>query len=269
MTQIAGRTAVVTGAARGLGRGLTETLLARGAHVVAWDRDEVGLKELAGDLDAHGASLSTNVVDVTDRAAVAEAAAAVPGGAAAVSIVINNAGVVSGVPLLELTPERIERTFAVNVLALYWVTQAFLPHLVARGSGHVVTMASAAGLVGVAKQTDYAASKHAAVGFAESLRAEMRTTAPGVKSTVVCPFYIDTGMFAGVQTRVPWLLPILRPSDVVARTVDAIERDRAEVMMPFAINLLSPMRVLPTGLFDRAMDLLGVNATMEHFTGRA
>ena len=95
----------------------------------------------------------------------------------------------------------------------------------------VVTVASAAGLVGVARQTDYSASKHAAVGFAESLRAELRKAGSAVRSLVVCPFYIDTGMFAGAPTTVPWLLP---------------------------------MRA-----FDAVMDMLGVNATMDGFTGRA
>lgn len=267
MTRLAGSTVLVTGAGRGLGRQLCHQAVARGAQVVVWDLDPEAVKQVTAELD--GAVLAAAVVDVTDREAVEAAAAAIPGGPAAVDVVVNNAGIVSGARFVDLTPEQIERTMAVNVLSLFWVTRPFLPSMIARGSGHVLTVASAAGLVGVAKQTDYSASKHAAVGFAESLRAELRATAPGVTSTVLCPYFIDTGMFEGVRTKVPWLLPILHEPDVVARALDAIEKDRAELLLPWAVRLLRPSRVLPSGLFDRVMDLLGVNATMEHFTGRA
>jgi NAD(P)-dependent dehydrogenase (short-subunit alcohol dehydrogenase family) len=123
--------------------------------------------------------------------------------------------VVSGAPLLELTDEQIEDLPGQRARALLGDTTVPDGGMVARGRGHVVTMASAAGLVGVARQTDYSASKHAAVGFDESLRVELsHGTAPGVRTTVVCPYYVDTGMFEGVRTRVPVLLPILRPEPV-------------------------------------------------------
>ena len=174
----------------------------------------------------------------------------------------------SGARLTELKPEQIERTFSVNVLALYWVTQAFLPSMTRRNRGHVVTMASAAGLVGVAKQTDYSASKHAAVGFMESLRAELRRDRVRVGTTTVCPFYIDTGMFAGAKSRWPWLLPILHEPDVAAKILRAIERDKAVLHMPPIVATLPLSRILPVRLFDRFMDLLGVNRSMDDFVGR-
>ena len=75
-------------------------------------------------------------------------------------------------------------------------------------------IASAAGLVGVARQTDYSASKFAAVGFTESRRNELRAEGSRVRTLVVCPYYIDTGMFEGVHSRLPWLLPVLRQEEV-------------------------------------------------------
>ena len=78
----------------------------------------------------------------------------------------------------------------------------------------VRTIASLAGMVGVAQQTDYSGSKHAAVGFTESLRAELHESGPGVSTLLVCPYYIDTGMFAGVRSRFSAVLPILQPDDV-------------------------------------------------------
>jgi len=256
----------VTGAARGMGRQLAVQGAQRGARIVAWDLDEPGLDDLAAELGA--ALASRAVVDVTDRASIAAGVDALPGGADDVDIVVNNAGVVSGARLVDLRPEQIERTFSVNVLALYWVTQAFLPSMERRRRGHVVTMASAAGLVGVAKQTDYSASKHAAVGFMESLRAELRRDRVPVATTTVCPFYIDTGMFEGARSRLPWLLPILHEPDVAARILRAVERDKPVLRLPPIVGVLPVGRILPVGLFDRLMDLLGVNRSMDDFVGR-
>ena len=98
--------------------------------------------------------------------------------------------------------------------------------MIQRNRGHIVTIASASGLIGVARLADYASSKWAAVGFDESLRAELSKVAPGVMTTVVCPFYINTGMFRGVRSRFPFLLPILEEDDVARRVVHAIQTDR-------------------------------------------
>ncbi|HMG43898.1 MAG TPA: SDR family oxidoreductase [Acidimicrobiales bacterium] len=266
MTRLAGSTLLVTGAARGLGRRLALQASARGARIVAWDLDGPGLEALADELGE--ALLARSVVDVTDRDSIAAGVDAVPGGAEAVDIVVNNAGVISGARLVDLRPEQIERTFAVNVLALYWVTQAFLPAMLRRDEGHVVTMASAAGLVGVARQTDYSASKHAAVGFMESLRAELRRDGAAVSTTTICPFYIDTGMFEGARSKLPWLLPILHEPDVAAKILQAVEQDKPVLRLPPIIGSLAVGRILPTRLFDRLMDLLGVNESMDDFVGR-
>lgn len=266
MTRLDGSTMLVTGAARGMGRQLALQATQRGARIVAWDLDGAGLDDLASELGE--ALVARAVVDVTDRASIAAGVDVLPGGADDVDIVVNNAGVVSGDRLVDLRPEQIERTFSVNVLALYWVTQAFLPAMVRRGRGHVVTMASAAGLVGVARQTDYSASKHAAVGFMESLRAELRRDGLKVATTTVCPFYIDTGMFAGARSRWPWLLPVLHEPDVAAKVLRAIERDRPVLRLPPLVGALPAGRLLPVRVFDRLMDLLGVNRSMDDFVGR-
>jgi all-trans-retinol dehydrogenase (NAD+) len=207
--------------------------------------------------------------DVSDRLAVDATAAQVREEIGDVDVLVNNAGIVTGRRLVELSPEEIERTFAVNALALYWTTKAFLPAMIDHGSGHIVTIASAAALVGVARQTDYAASKHAAFGFDESLRVELARTAPSLVTTVVCPFYVNTGMFEGVKTRFPRLLPILEQENVAWKIARAIERDRRVLIMPPLVRLLPALRVLPPRVFDRVMDLFGVNTTMDEFVGRA
>jgi all-trans-retinol dehydrogenase (NAD+) len=132
----------------------------------------------------------------------------------------------------------------------------------------VVTIASAAGLAGTARLTDYCASKHAAVGFDESLRLELKRLGHPIRTTVVCPFFIDTGMFDGVKTRFPWLLPILRTDYVVRRILGAIEGDRGRLVMPRFLMVLPLVRLLPPGPFDALLGFFGVNRSMDEFKGR-
>ena len=183
-------------------------------------------------------------------------------------MVVNNAGVVSGRLLTDLSEADVRRTFEVNTLALFWVTQGFLPHMIEHDRGRVVTIASASGLIGVAKLTDYSASKWAAIGFDESLRVELRTRGSQVATTVVCPYYIDTGMFTGVKSRVEVLLPILQPDHVVQKVWGAVEKGKARLHLPPLVGTLPLMRTLPVRAFDAAADLLGVNRTMDEFRGR-
>lgn len=264
-TPLSGATLLVTGGGSGLGRRLALGAAGRGSRVVIWDVDAGRGAAVRDEIRAAGGSAEAQAVDVTDNQAVKTAAEV----AGPVDIVVNNAGVVSGRRLLEATDQDIERTMQVNVMALYWVTRAFLGGMAGRRRGTVVTIASAAALVGVARQTDYSASKFAAFGFDESLRAELRAAKTGVNTLVVCPYYIDTGMFDGVRTRWPLLLPILREEQVATKVLDAIEAGRRKLFLPPAVNLLPVLRILPVGAFDRIMDVLGVNRTMDHFTGRA
>lgn len=268
MTQIADRNIVVTGGASGIGRLLVRDLAALGGRVALWDLDETGARAAAKELGGDDRVVHPVRCDVGDPEDVARAAERTRELLGDVDIVVNNAGVVSGRPMHELTTEQVERTFRVNTLALFWVTNAFLPQMIERDSGHVVTIASAAGFIGVTRQADYSASKHAAVGMMESLRMELRHTAPHVRTTVVCPFYIDTGMFEGVRTRFPALLPILKPEPVVRQIVKGIQRDRQRLLIPASVHSIAITRLLPLGAFDAIADFLGVNHSMDSFVGR-
>lgn len=262
------QTVLITGAGSGIGRLLALGAVRRGARVVIWDRDEAAGAAVREEIRADGGEAWSWAVDVSDRLAVATTGDETIRTVGPVDVVINNAGIVTGRRFLELEEEAVERTMAVNVLALYWVTRAFLPGMIDRQHGTVVTVASAAGLVGVAQQTDYSASKFAAVGFAESLRVELAKDHTGVNSLVVCPYYVDTGMFAGVRTKFPRLLPILDPTDVAERILTSIEKGRVQLIMPRFVRTVPITRALPAKLFDRTMDFFGVNESMDHFVGR-
>ncbi|HWS76437.1 MAG TPA: SDR family NAD(P)-dependent oxidoreductase, partial [Quisquiliibacterium sp.] len=134
--------------------------------------------------------------------------------------------------------------------------------------GTVVTVSSAAGLVGVARLTDYCASKWAAVGFDESLRAELARQGSAVRTLVACPYYVNTGMFDGVRTRFPRLLPILEPAYVADRIVGAVASGRRRLFMPRFVWATLAARLLPTRAFDAVAGFFGINSSMDDFTGR-
>jgi all-trans-retinol dehydrogenase (NAD+) len=269
MTAFRDNTVLLTGAASGLGLLMARRMGAEGARLVLWDVNAAGLETARADLARSGVRVATYACDLSDRDAIAATAARTLAEQGTVDILINNAGIVSGKTLLDASDADIERTFAVNSLALFWTTRAFLPGMLARDRGHIVTIASAAGIVGTAKLVDYCASKHAAVGFDEALRLELRRERRRVVTTVVCPFYISTGMFTGVKTRFPWLLPILEPEYAVGRIMHAIRHDRRRVIMPRLVAATYLGRFLPVAAFDALMDFLGVSRSMDEFRGRA
>lgn len=268
MTRFQDAHVLITGAARGIGRLLALGAAARGARLTLLDRDGPGLAGVRAELQGLGADAAGYRVDLADRPAFQETAARVLAERGPVDILVNNAGVVTGKPLLECPDEAIERTFRVNALALFWSVRAFLPAMLGRGRGHVVTIASAAGLGGTSRLTDYCASKFAAVGFDESLRLELRRLGHPIRTTVVCPWYIDTGMFQGVRTRFPRLLPILEPDYVARRILDAVAGNRRRLVLPRFVMAVLVVRILPLGLFDGVMRFFGVDKSMDEFAGR-
>ncbi|MFQ5790038.1 MAG: SDR family oxidoreductase [Acidobacteriota bacterium] len=270
MSEIAGRNILVTGGASGIGRLMALKMARLGGSLILWDIDAGKMSSVLQELrDLRGGGLARGFLcDVSDRSRVYETADTVRAEVGDVHVLVNNAGIVTGRSLLDIPDERIEATFAVNTLALFWTTKAFLPRMMERNSGHIVTIASAAGLIGAPRLADYSASKWAAVGFDESLRAELRRMAPGVKTTVVCPYYVDTGLFAGARTRFPFLLPILKEDWVAERIVSAIRRDRRRLWMPRMVYTVPFLRIFPVWLFDAVASFLGINASMEEFVGR-
>ena len=264
-TALHGSRVLITGAGSGIGRLMALGAAQRGAsEVIVWDLSAERAEAVKAEIEASGGTASVGIVNVADRAAVAAAAKAT----GPIDVLINNAGIVTGSDLLDATDEAIIRTFEVNTLALYWTTRAFLPAMQERDRGVIVTIASAAGLVGVAKQTDYSASKFAAFGFTESLRNELRARGSRVSTVLVAPYYINTGMFDGVATKFPRLLPILDQDVVARRVLDAIERGSQQLIMPRLARFMPVARILPVRAFDRVMDFFGINRTMDHFAGR-
>lgn len=267
---IAGATVLITGGASGIGKEMAIGAAGRGAkHVIIWDIDEDSAHSVAEEIRSFGGAVSAYRVDLTDVDDVEAVGEQTLTDHGRVDILINNAGIVTGKSFLDLTDDDIARTFDLNVFSLYRVTRIFLPGMIKRGKGSVTTVASAAGLIGVSQQTDYSPSKFAATGFMESLRAELRHQGTPLHTLIVQPFYIDTGMFEGVKTRFPKLLPILEMEETAARILDSIDAGHQSLVMPRFASTVKFAKILPVPLLDWVTDLFGINSTMDEFTGRA
>jgi len=184
-------------------------LAKRGAKVTLADINHKAVQELEQRMKSERLEAAAVECDVSSVESVNKSARIAEEVFGPVDILVNNAGIVSGRKLLENNEKAIEKTLVVNTLAHTYTVRAFLPGMIKRDSGHIVTIASCAGLVGVAGLADYCASKFGAFGFDETMRMELKTIGSKVKTTCICPYYINTGMFDGVQSRFSCLLPIL------------------------------------------------------------
>jgi len=268
MKKIKEKLILITGGASGIGRLMAFDFARRGARVVVWDLRSRDIKELEAEAAGEGLPISGMVCDISDKSAVYRRAKALIKKQGPVDILVNNAGVVSGKTLLETPDKQIEKTMEVNTLPLFWTAKAFLPAMIEQKSGHIVTISSAAGIIGVRGLADYCASKFAAVGFDESLRMELRAIKSPVKTTIICPFFINTGMFEGVKTRFPLLLPILKPAKAVKRIVKAVLKNKKRLIMPRFANSVLLLRIFPLGVLDAVASFFGISHAMDDFTGR-
>ncbi len=181
---LSGKTAVVTGASRGIGRAVAQRLAGAGAEVVGLGRDPEALAETAGS----SPSIATMSCDVTSEPGV-EAVFAEIG---RVDVLVNNAGIATSNPLHRTTLEEWERTHAVNATGAFLCTKAVLPGMLERRWGRIVTVASTASHAGARYIAAYAASKHAVLGLMRSVAAEVAGS--GVTANAVCPTYVRTSM---------------------------------------------------------------------------
>ncbi len=188
MGAFTGKTVLITGASEGIGRALALTLAADGADLVLAARSSARLKEAAAECAALGAQVETIVTDVAQEPECRQCVARALARFGRLDILVNNAGITMWARFDAVTDFAVyERLWAVNVQGAVYMTGAALPHLKASG-GLLVAVASIAGLTGVPERTGYAASKHAMVGFFESLRIELRGS--GVDVTVVAPDFV-------------------------------------------------------------------------------
>ncbi len=205
------RSVLITGASKGIGRA-TALRLAPEYDVIALARSESGLRSLGAEVAAKGGDFTGIDVDLRDPNAVAAGLDGIH-----CDVLINNAGVMHKKPFIDITPDEWSEMIDVNFNALYHVTRAVLPGMIAQGRGHIINIASIAGRSAFTGGTAYAATKHAVLGFSECLMLEVREY--GLKVSNVMPGSVATSLFPeGTDTS--WML---KPADVAETIAHMLE----------------------------------------------
>jgi NAD(P)-dependent dehydrogenase (short-subunit alcohol dehydrogenase family) len=251
--QLAGRTAVVTGAASGIGRALAERSASAGMRVVLADVEAAPLEAATRALEKQGSEALAVVTDVSRPEQVEALAERAEAAFGAVHLVCNNAGVFAGGLSWEAPLADYEWVFSVNVWGVLHGVRTFVPRLLAQREGHVLITASMASLTASPFSAPYTMSKHAVLALAESLHLELRARAAPVGVSVLCPEMIRTGIGDSERNRPGRLgrrgashpeqqlvegalragtATGLDPDVVAARALDAVRADRFYVLPP-------------------------------------
>lgn len=269
MSQIKNANVLITGGAQGIGKMLGEKCLREGAkNLIIWDINTQNIDQALAEFTRLGyQNVHAFNVDVSDNSDIERAATEVLLEIGNVDILFNNAGIVVGKMFWEHTAEEIDRTLQINVNGVLHTTRVFIKEMIKQKKGHVINIASAAGIISNKRMSAYLASKWAVKGWSDSLRMELESLEGDLHVTTVCPSYINTGMFKGVKA--PFLFPLLEPEDITDQIIDAVKKNRIFLLAPDFLNVIPFLKgVLPTRIFDIAAEFLGVYASMEDFTGR-
>jgi len=248
--ELAGKVAVVTGAASGIGRALSDAFAAEGMHVVMADIEDDALEVAAKEVGAGGTNVLAVRTDVSNGADVDALAARAVDEFGAFHVVCNNAGVGSGGTMWELTEADWAWVLGVNLWGVIHGIRAFVPRLVEQNEGHVVNTGSIAGLTSAPMMGPYNASKHAVVTISETLQRELALNGSTVRVSVLCPGFVQTRIAESDRNRPEHLRnPVepemsgvgrelmkqivasgLPPGDVARQVVDAVKTDRFYVL---------------------------------------
>ena len=259
---------LITGGASGIGKIMGRMALEKGAKCfIIWDINLVGIEATRKELGKYG-KVKGYVVDVSNNEIVNIAYRKTVEDCGEIDILINCAGIItSNKTFDQQTHEEIIKTMNINTIAPMFVARAMLPDMLKRNRGHVCTIASAGGMLSNPKMSVYAASKWGVIGWSDSVRIELQEMNSDVHFTTVAPYYIDTGMFDGVKSRI---IPILKPDYVAKRVIRAIEKNKAFKGIPFGFHFIRFWQaILPTCVFDFFFGkVLGIYHAMDQFTGR-
>jgi short-subunit dehydrogenase len=269
-----GDVALVTGTSRGLGPHIARALAARSVHLVLAARSEEALQKLATELRQHSVEVLVVAADLRHRGEIMRLLATAQGRFGAVDLLVNNAGLAEGVRFEHTTLDELDEMIDLNLRAPMALSQRLWPDMLARGRGHVVNIASMAGLFGSAHNEGYCATKHALVGFTRALRMSAQDAGSAVSATVVCPGFMDgAGQFESMKrdfaVRAPRSLGSVRASALGPAVIRAIEANLPELVVTGKSQrpALTLQAVAPR-LFEWAARLSGVNALFREVADR-
>jgi short-subunit dehydrogenase len=257
MKRLAGRVAVVTGAASGIGRALSLALAERGCALALVDVNEAGLEETAAGVRALGRKVSIHVADVAERARMERLPAEIVAEHGHVHVLVNNAGVSVSGSLLDQSLDDFAWLIGINFWGVVYGCKLFLPVLLAQDEAHIVNVSSMFGLIGVPTQVSYNAAKYAVRGVSDCLLSELAGTRVGV--TVVHPGGIRTNIVRQGRastardaeemrtTAEQFERRAMPPAKAAAKIVRAIEKNRGRVLIGIEAYLADwAKRLFPT-----------------------
>ncbi len=266
------RVAAITGAGSGIGRALAVDLAGRGAALALSDVDADGLETTTDLCEEHGVVVTSQRVDVADRAAVHAWADEVVADHGRVNLVVNNAGVALSSSVDSMDYDDFEWLMNINFWGVVYGTKAFLPHLKASGEGHIVNLSSVFGLVSIPSQAAYNAAKFGVRGFTDALRIELDIERCGVSATTIHPGGIKTniarnsrrdgsaeGLGLGPDDDGEGFDSIARtsPEDAAAQILRAVERNRRRALIGPDARLFDLASRLPATLYQRGLVAAG------------
>jgi short-subunit dehydrogenase len=264
--QLRGRNALVTGAGGGLGAYIARALAGEGVNLAVTDLPGSSVDGLSAELRTRGVQVEHAPADLTDRDERRRLASWAADALGPIDILVNNAGVEFGGPFLDTSPEQLELTVAVNLLAVMDLTRLLLPGMLDRRRGHVVSMASLAGKIPPPQLASYGATKHGVVGFTGALRAELADEPVGFSA--ICPGFVGrVGMFGRLEPyieggSVPMgTIPPERVGDAVVR---AIREDVGEIVLNRRpVKPLILLNAIAPGAASRLARLRPIRESME------
>lgn len=271
--KLAGKSAIVTGGAMGIGLETVRRLLKEDVKVTIWDLNENEIESIKPELSNFG-KVYFHKCDVTSNEQVTELTKIAEQEMGQVDILINNAGYVMGGNLNDQPNEVWQKTIDVNLTALIYTCRAVLPGMYKRNSGHIVNISSASSVLGVGGLSVYSATKWAVWGFTESMRFESENLGKKcVKWSTVHPSYIRTGMFEGAKLGLlgNLITPQVKNHDVIAKAIvnSCLKKGRNSPKRPRTVNLAVMMRgILPDKGFQAILRLLGIPKSMNSWKGR-
>lgn len=231
-TSLHGKTAVVTGASRGIGAVLATRLVAAGARVALVARSVEALRTLATELGTAAVAVPCDVSNDTEVAHMAETVTHALG---TPDILVNNAGIFQIAPLAETPAKVFADTLHINLLAPFLTLRAFLPAMQQRGSGHILTIGSVADRTIFAENGAYSAAKYGARALHEVLRTETRGT--GIRATLISPSAVDTPIWNDILAESPSQARHLPTRDVMLAASDIADAAIFALTRPTAVNI--------------------------------
>ena len=274
MNSLKNKKVLVTGGARGIGKQIALDFAKEGADIIICDLDKSffdkeHFRKNVNDVENLGVSCWGYRLDVTNFDDVVKVREQILNDIGKIDVLVNNAGVVFGGKFLDVSIEKHQLTYDVNIQGIVNMLYVFLQDLIDQSNSHIINIASASGFTALPGGTTYASSKAAVSSLSESLRLELKKDGHyHVGMTIVSPAYVNTGMFDGVKE--PTLIPMLTPEKLSKKIIKAVYNNKLFVLEPAFIKLIPLIKaIFPHFLYEFLGNILGGYNSMDFWKGHS